>query len=105
MAATPRPWELDDESVIEHQGAIIANVMMVDDFPCLDRDDEAFIAEVEKECQDNARLIVRAVNCHDDLVTMLRGAVHALRSYQFNNASPELAEAVADRCELFLARA
>jgi hypothetical protein len=62
MAHTPGPWSLLDESEIHHEGAMIANVMMADDFPCLDQDDEALIAKVEAECHANARLIKAAPN-------------------------------------------
>ena len=42
-----------------------------------------------------------------DDIYILRGAAHALRSYQYGNSAPALAEAFADRldamCERFIA--
>ncbi len=40
-----------------------------------------------------------------ELYVALRAAMHALRSYQHHNASPELAEEVADLCERTLTSA
>ncbi|MFG1270783.1 hypothetical protein V5F40_22795 [Xanthobacter sp. DSM 14520] len=37
-----------------------------------------------------------------DLVPVLVGAMHALRSYQYGNAAPDLAEGCADRCAQLL---
>ena len=39
-----------------------------------------------------------------ELLVALQGAVHALRSYQYGNASPDLAECIADRCAALIAR-
>jgi hypothetical protein len=39
-----------------------------------------------------------------DLLQALTAACHALRSYQFDNGSPDLAEEIADHCESLLAR-
>lgn len=39
----------------------------------------------------------------DELAEVLRSAVHALRSYQYGNASPDLAKDVADRADRVLA--
>jgi hypothetical protein len=33
---------------------------------------------------------------------LLRAAFHALRSYQYGNASPDLAKEIADKLEVFL---
>jgi hypothetical protein len=55
---TPGPWQLDDESEVHKEGAVIASVKMPDDFPCLDEDtDEAALLA---ECEANARLIAAA---------------------------------------------
>ncbi len=40
-----------------------------------------------------------------DLYAALTAAVHALRSYQYGNASTELAETIADSCDAVLAKA
>jgi hypothetical protein len=39
-----------------------------------------------------------------ELVNELIAAIHALRSYQFGNGSPNLAESVADHAEAFLVK-
>lgn len=51
---------------------------------------------------DLAARLVAIVNGHADLASALTAATHALRSYQYCNASPELAKSTADRCELIL---
>lgn len=38
----------------------------------------------------------------DQLREALKGASHALRSYQYGNASTELAASIADRCDAVL---
>lgn len=59
----------------------------------------------QKLARANAALIVRAVNSFDELVGMLKAATHALRSYQFGNGAPDLAESTADACEKLIAKA
>lgn len=57
------------------------------------------------ECTNAGELaarLVAIVNGHGDLSNALTAAMHALRSYQFCNASPELARSTADRCEQIL---
>jgi hypothetical protein len=46
-----------------------------------------------------AARLVAVVNAHNETMEALTGAIHALRSYQYGNASPELARSIADRCE------
>ena len=41
----------------------------------------------------------------NDLIKVASAAVHALRSYQYGNSSPELAEEVADALEEAIKRA
>jgi hypothetical protein len=38
-----------------------------------------------------------------EVAAALQAAIHALRSYQYGNGAPDLAEEVADRCERALA--
>jgi hypothetical protein len=52
-------------------------------------------------CVANAHLIASA----PDLAKALEAATHALRSYQYGNASTELAMSVADFCDVALAKA
>lgn len=57
------------------------------------------------ECAEAAELaarLVTIVNGHADATKALTAAMHALRSYQFSNASPELAKSTADHCEQIL---
>jgi hypothetical protein len=49
----------------------------------------------------NARLIASA----PEMYRMLEAAVHCLRSYQFGNAAPKLAEEMADACEVVIREA
>lgn len=70
------------------------------------RNDDGWIATLEQwNRAKNAAYIVRAVNCHAELVEALSGAMHALRSYEYGNASTELAKDQADYCESVLAKA
>lgn len=54
-----------------------------------------------EEAKANARLIA-AAPCMKEA---LKAASHALRSYQYGNASTELAKAIADKCDAALSRA
>jgi hypothetical protein len=57
------------------------------------------------ECTGAAELAARLAaiaNGHAETTKALTAAMHALRSYQFSNASPELAESTADYCEQIL---
>lgn len=54
--------------------------------------------------QANAALIQRSASAHAQLITTVQTAVHALRSYQYGNAAPDLAREIADACELVLAQ-
>jgi hypothetical protein len=40
-----------------------------------------------------------------DLLKVLQAASHALRSYQYGNASTELAQSTADACDAAIAKA
>jgi hypothetical protein len=70
-------WELVDDSEVVVSGAVIARVMMPDDFPCLDRD--ADVDAVKDECDANARLIIAA----PDLLTACRNMDAALGRYGY----------------------
>lgn len=57
------------------------------------------------ECTGAGELAARLVtiaNSHGETAKALAAAMHALRSYQFCNASPELAKSTADHCEQIL---
>jgi hypothetical protein len=64
-------------------------------------EDRGGVSKVGDELAANARLIAAA----PELCKALEAAVHALRSYQFGNASTELAELVANTCDAALAKA
>jgi len=54
------------------------------------------------ECQGAAELAARLVdfvNSRELIIRTLTAAAHALRSYEYDNASPELARSVAHHCE------
>lgn len=53
----------------------------------------------------NARHIVRAANSHDELLAVAIASMHALRSYQYGNASQDLAEEVADKLQAAIRKA
>ena len=62
MKATPRPWKISDEYSTFGSIAIEANTAGM------------ILVETEvnnKNAEANAELIVRAVNCHDELVSFL----------------------------------
>jgi hypothetical protein len=48
---------------------------------------------------DLAERLVAFVNARAEIVQALTAAMHALRSYEFGNASPDLARDIADQCE------
>lgn len=53
----------------------------------------------------DGEFMIRAVNAHDDLLSALTAAAHALRSYQYGNGAPDLAGAVAAAAEAAIAKA
>lgn len=64
-----------------------------------DREEETITIECEGAL-DLADRLIRYVNAHDDVVKALTAAAHALRSYEFGNASPDLARAIAAHCDM-----
>lgn len=63
MKHTPGPWEVDDSGTLTGvNGAHIAAISNLDDFPCADADEmhPETREEVEAEYAGNARLIVAA---------------------------------------------
>jgi len=57
---------------------------------------------IRVECPGAAELaeqLVLLVNNRDLIVKTLLAAAHALRSYQFGNSAPDLAQSIADNCE------
>ena len=73
---TPGPWQSNDGDEpaccrisIEKDGAILAEVLNADDFPCLADDDE--IHRVDEEARANARLIAAAPALYEALKDLL----------------------------------
>lgn len=52
----------------------------------------------------DAQFVIAACNAHDEFMRALRGASHALRSFQYGNASDEFAKNQADAIDAVLAR-
>lgn len=70
--ATPRPWRIgQDPIIIESDHA---------DFVAMTLPDPALGWDGTEEDYANARLIVRAVNAHDELVEATRAALDALEN-------------------------
>lgn len=59
------------------------------------------VNETAADASGNARLIAAA----PDMLKALRGASHALRSYQYGNTSTEFAAGQADRIDALIAKA
>jgi hypothetical protein len=58
---TPAPWGIDDDGSISYEGNFIAQPATIDDFPCLDEEDEdTDIAAIEAELHGNAALMAKA---------------------------------------------
>lgn len=55
--------------------------------------------------QEDTEFIVTAVNSHEELLEACRAAFHALRSFQFGNSATELAEEIANVCEVAIKKA
>jgi hypothetical protein len=76
MAATARPWSLhwDDETVIvvADRGAMATQIYIAS---CLERGSDPDEDRPTEEAKANAALIVRAVNCHDELLAALKEVV------------------------------
>lgn len=88
------PWRLDgpnDEMVFDADDRLVIDCGAR---PCTPRE----------LAQANAALIHRAATSHQQLVTTVHTAVHALRSYQHGNSAPDFAREIADACEAVLAQ-
>lgn len=48
---------------------------------------------------DLADRLIRYVNAHEQVIKALEAAAHALRSYEYGNAAPDLAHAIAAYCD------
>jgi hypothetical protein len=97
MAHTPGPWINDNGLVAGSESrARFAPGVSVDLF-----DASQYPAELHDEMMANAALLSAA----PELLIACKAAVHALRSYQYHNASTELAEEIADACEATIYKA
>lgn len=72
--ATKRPWHLKHNGIMNHSNPTSFDI---------EAQDNIFIGHIypiknhtnPKECEANARLIVKAVNCHDELIEALKYAL------------------------------
>ena len=92
---SPLPWRLDELlstalllSDDKPEGRHLANIFMNDGGDAARSDDERFA---------NARLIVRSVNCHDELLAALKQAKDIIKIWHgsnaweiYDNQSPEM---------------
>lgn len=96
---TPGPWRTGDDPLD------IVRSTSADEYRVIATVTDRAIEGTPAEAAANAQFIVTAVNCHADLLQILRAASHALRSYQHGNASPDLAAEVADAVDYRIAKA
>lgn len=86
---TPGPWALDEDSnIMAHDGAVaVAVVMLADDYPCLDHDEDEAVEKVQVECEANARLMAAAPDMLTALVAMDRAldAIHDFMPLPFEH--------------------
>ncbi len=103
-AITPLPWHTDGH----YCGYIWSGDKMVADFP-MDEDEGTYLARMRgvgrgathAEQQANAAFIVRAVNCHDQLVAALESArkgFELITTAQSRGLSIHYAEGCAESC-------
>lgn len=99
---TPGPWILDDFEVSgEVSGAATCRVLEADDFPCIEEGTEA---DVQAECEANARLIAAA----PDMLEALRDCASVLPQYRLKGntlTDDEALEAVLERVTEIVAKA
>ncbi len=97
-AHTPGPWRLGRPAPYYAKAVIAQSPTFTKAYvPIADIPDNLRAGEASA----NARLIAAA----PQMLQALHAAAHALRSYQYGNAAPALAEAVALACELAIAEA
>ncbi|MGY4295336.1 hypothetical protein ACVWXN_003431 [Bradyrhizobium sp. i1.4.4] len=64
-------------------------------------EDETIVIQCEGSIELADRLM-RYVNAHEQITKTLTAAMHALRSYQFGNSAPDLAQGIADDLETLI---
>lgn len=85
-----------------HDGDAHGGRFLGDDLP-LDEEREGHLDGLAAIAERDA--LTPAQAAADDMLAALKGASHALRSYQYGNASTELAASIADRCDAAIAKA
>lgn len=93
MTTLPRLELSDQRPQFEGQAVIIVG------------DDELNTITIDLEAGnpfDLADSLIRYVNAHADVVKTLHAAMYALRSYQFGNSAPDLAQGIADDLEALI---
>ncbi len=68
MLHTPTPWECSDEHVYAYHNDIDELICRLDGRA----QDAAFFSDVPGRVEANARFIVTAANCHEDLLAALK---------------------------------
>ncbi len=71
---TPGAWVDDDFLIMAEDGTQIANVSSIDDFPCIDEDNEPHLVnQIAEECEANVRLIAAAPDLLNALTRIMDG--------------------------------
>jgi hypothetical protein len=78
-AATPGPWEADEDGQITHSAMQVAIVFSADDFPCADPDETP---ELRGECEANIALVAHAPDDIAYLLKLVRGIVQDTQGEQ-----------------------
>jgi hypothetical protein len=102
---TPGPWQVQPNNGAYVKRADLGTLRIEEGEGSRDEMVLAIILtdcpRLDREAEGNARLIASA----PDLLKACQAAMFGLRSYQYGNASPELAENIADVCRAALAKA
>lgn len=61
------PWTINEDGEIECCGSILGRMYGIDDYPCLDLEEEDTV-ELEEQIKGNWNLVTRACNSHYDLL-------------------------------------
>lgn len=102
--ATKGPWKFepllcgDDRGmghIFDPAGKEISHHGVMDRWKPENLGNGHFIAAAREDIPDLLDLLDRAKEC-------IKASAHALRSYQYGNSSPDLAEAIADKAESIL---
>lgn len=83
---TPGPWTNEDFTITADDGSVISDVHSIDDFPCIDQDNDADqLEKLNAELQANARLIAAAPDLLEALIKLTNesdGFMHLASAYK-----------------------